>query len=275
MSSRPQASTGAEERTLSSAPRTVVTGGTRGIGAAVVRRLAARPDGSEPGHEIVALGRAPRPEPPPWARALHPHDEAVRFDACDVTDAAAVSQAFAKANEDGAGLTGLVVSAGIWEPSRLEGGVEAVAAHYRRVIEINLLGAVSCVAAFLEHRREGAEASIVLVGSTAGQRGESGYGAYAASKAALMGLAKSWAAELGPSGVRVNVAAPGWVATDMTADVLGDETQRDVIELGIPLGRVAEAEDLAGPIAFLLSEDARHVTGTTLSVNGGGVLASY
>ena len=142
------------------------------------------------------------------------------------------------------------------------------------MIEINLLGAVACVSAFLEQRRENAEASIVLVGSTAGQRGESGYGAYAASKAALMGLAKSWAVELGPAGVRVNVAAPGWVATDMTAEVLGDETQRDVIELGIPLGRVAEAEDLAGPI-FLLSEDSRHVTGTVLSVNGGGVLASY
>ena len=258
-----------------SAPRTVVTGGTRGIGAAVVRRLARAAEGSLPGHRVVALGRNPRQEPPPWARGLHPHDRAVAFDACDVTDPAAVAAAFERANSDGAGLTGLVVSAGVWEPSRLEGGVAAVTEHYRRVIEINLLGAVTCVAAFLEQRRESAECSIVLVGSTAGQRGESGYGAYSASKAALMGLAKSWAVELGPKGVRVNVAAPGWVSTDMTAQVMDDEAQREVIELGIPVGRIAEPEDLAGPIAFLLSEDSRHVTGTVLSVNGGGVLASY
>jgi 3-oxoacyl-[acyl-carrier protein] reductase len=260
---------------VSAAPRTLVTGGTRGIGAAVVRRLARNAEGSRPGHEVVALGRTQRPEPPPWARSLRPHDEAVRFDGCDVTDAAGVAQAFERANADGAGLTGLVVSAGVWEPSRLDGGVEAVEAQHRRVIEVNLLGAVSCVAAFLEQRREGAEASVVLVGSTAGQRGESGYGAYAASKAALMGLAKSWAVELGPSGVRVNVVAPGWVATEMTAEIMDDEAQREVIELGIPRGRVAEPEDLAGPIAFLLSEDSGHVTGTVLSVNGGGVLASY
>ena len=143
------------------------------------------------------------------------------------------------------------------------------------MIEINLLGAVNSVAAFLAHRRPEAACSIVLVGSTAGQRGESGYGAYAASKAALMGLAKSWAVELGPRGVRVNVAAPGWVATDMTAGIMEDPRRRGEIERGIPRGRVAEPEDLAGPIAFLLSEDATHVTGTVLSVNGGGVMGSY
>jgi len=257
------------------APRTVVTGGTRGIGAAVVRRLARRPEGNCPGHEVIALGFAKRPEPPPWSRELGQHLPAVTFDACDVRGATASSEAFARANEDGEGLTGLVVSAGVWEPSGLEGSVQEIAERYRRVIEINLLGAVNSVASFLAQRREHAPCSIVLVGSTAGQRGESGYGAYAASKAALMGLAKSWAVELGPKGVRVNVAAPGWVATDMTAGVMDDAERRCEIESTIPRGRVAEPDDLAGPIVFLLSDDAIHVTGTVLSVNGGGVMASY
>ena len=78
---------------MSAAPRTVVTGGTRGIGAAVVRRLARTSEGDRPGHELVALGREPRREPPPWVRSLPPHEQAVRFDACDVTDAGAVRQA--------------------------------------------------------------------------------------------------------------------------------------------------------------------------------------
>ena len=96
-----------------------------------------------------------------------------------------------------------------------------------------------------------------------------------ADVAALTGLAKSWAVELAPRNVRVNVAAPGWVATDMTADVMDDASRRDAIESAIPRGRIAEPEDLAGPIAFLLSDDAVHVTGTVLSVNGGGVMASF
>ena len=148
-------------------------------------------------------------------------------------------------------------------------------AAFARVLDVNVMGSVHAVAQFLAHQRRGVPASVVLVGSTAGQRGESGYGAYAASKAALMGLAKSWAVELAPLSVRVNVAAPGWVDTDMTASVLGDAQARRSIEASIPRGRVASPDDLAGPIAFLLSDDSLHVTGTVLSVNGGGVLASY
>jgi 3-oxoacyl-[acyl-carrier protein] reductase len=247
---------------LTPAPRTVVTGGTRGIGAAVAGRLAAA------GHDIIALGRAP-------GHPTRPAAGGVRVDHADVADPAALASAFARANADGAGLTGLVASAGIWEPSPIEADPVVAASAHERIFRVNVLGVVNAVSSFLAQRRTGSHASIVLIGSTAGQRGEAGHGAYAASKAALMGLCKTWAVELAPRGVRVNVMAPGWVDTEMSAAALGDPERRSAIERSIPRGRVATAEECAGPVAFLLSDDSLHVTGSVLSVNGGGVLASY
>ncbi|MBK9384545.1 MAG: SDR family oxidoreductase [Planctomycetes bacterium] len=108
--------------------------------------------------------------------------------------------------------------------------------------------------------------------STAGQRGEAEYSGYAASKAAMIGLVRSWAPELAGTGIRVNAVAPGWVETDMTAEALrGEGGER--ARAGIPLRRVASSDDLAGPIVFLLSPLARHMNGSVLSVNGGSVLA--
>ena len=115
--------------------------------------------------------------------------------------------------------------------------------------------------------------SIIFVSSTAGQRGEARHSAYAASKGALISYTKSLAAELGPRGIRVNCVAPGWVDTDMSAPALDNPIERAEIEKLIPLGRVATAADIAGPILFLVSDLARHVHGEVLNVNGGSVLA--
>jgi 3-oxoacyl-[acyl-carrier protein] reductase len=115
--------------------------------------------------------------------------------------------------------------------------------------------------------------SIVFVSSTAGQRGEARHSAYAASKGALISYTKSLAAELGPRGIRVNAIAPGWVDTDMSRSSLDNPITRAEIENAIPIGRVASAADVAGPILFLVSDLARHLQGEIVNVNGGSVLA--
>ena len=112
---------------------------------------------------------------------------------------------------------------------------------------------------------------IVLVSSTAGQRGESFHADYAASKGAMISFTKSLAIELAPRGITVNSVAPGWVDTEMAAGAMSDGG-RERIAASIPVGRVASARDIAGPVAFLCSDLARHITGEILNVNGGSVL---
>ena len=110
-----------------------------------------------------------------------------------------------------------------------------------------------------------------LLPSTAGQRGESHHSHYAASKGAIISFCKSIASELGPKSINVNAVAPGWVETDMAMDALRGENRIRALSQ-IPLGRIAAAQDIAGPICFLLSDAARHITGEVLNVNGGSVL---
>jgi len=114
--------------------------------------------------------------------------------------------------------------------------------------------------------------SIITVSSTAGQRGEANHSHYAASKGGIISLTKSLASELGPFDINVNCVAPGWVDTDMSAEPLRRSREIERIVADIPLRRVASADDIAGPILFLASDLARHITGEVLNVNGGSVL---
>jgi 3-oxoacyl-[acyl-carrier protein] reductase len=141
------------------------------------------------------------------------------------------------------------------------------------VLETNVTGLFRWHAEVVPALKRVGGGAIVLVSSTAGQRGEAGYGAYAASKGAVISLTKSLSSELGASGIRVNCVAPGWVDTDLSAPALrGDPEQRRRIEAIFPLGHIPTAEDLAGPIAFLLSDWAVATHGEILNVNGGTVL---
>lgn len=163
----------------------------------------------------------------------------------------------------------LICNAGIWKGAPVESIPEDL---WDKTLDINLKGTWSvCRSAvpLMKHQHFG---RIVIVSSTAGQRGEANYSNYAASKGAQISFTKSLATELGAFGINVNCVAPGWVETEMSAEALSDPRALESIKKSIPLGRVAMPEDIAGPIVFLCTEWAAHITGEVLSVNGGAVL---
>jgi 3-oxoacyl-[acyl-carrier protein] reductase len=166
----------------------------------------------------------------------------------------------------------LVANAGVW-PAADYAITDLSHAQWVETININVNGVYYlCQAAarlFVKQR----SGKIVIISSTAGQRGEAFHSDYAASKGAVISLTKSLAVELGPFNVRVNCIAPGWVDTEMAASALrADQAQLQKILDAIPLRRVATAEDVANSILFLASDLARHITGEILNVNGGSVL---
>jgi 3-oxoacyl-[acyl-carrier protein] reductase len=166
------------------------------------------------------------------------------------------------------GLDFFVGSAGIWPPDDVS-FAEMTDAQWRRTMAENVDSVFYTTRAAI--RRISDNGRIVLVSSTAGQRGEAYHADYAASKGAMISLVKSLAPELGRRGITVNSVAPGWVDTEMCAQPFGNGG-RERIAAAIPIGRIATPLDIAGPIVFLCSELARHITGEILNVNGGSVL---
>jgi 3-oxoacyl-[acyl-carrier protein] reductase len=250
--------------TIDLAPRTaLITGGSRGIGRAAAELLARA--GARVALNYVrdegAVNAAVRD-----IRAAG--GEAMAL-AGDVGDVAVARQLVRDVVAAWGRLDILVVNAGIWEEDVTgRGDVEV----WDRTYAVNLRGAFLVTDAAASHLEQHG-GSIVFVSSTAGQRGEARHSAYAASKGALISYTKSLAAELGPRGIRVNAVAPGWVDTDMSRSSLDNPITRAEIEKSIPIGRVASAADVAGPILFLVSDLARHLQGEIVNVNGGSVLA--
>ena len=163
----------------------------------------------------------------------------------------------------------LICNAGIWQGAAVESMSEEL---WDRTMDINLKGTWSvCRAAAPVMKRQNF-GRIVIVSSTAGQRGEELYSNYAASKGGQIAFTKSLSSELAPSGVNVNSVAPGWVITDMTSDVFPDDAAIEAVAAEIPRRKVATPEEIAGPIVFLCSKWADNITGEVLNVNGGSVL---
>ncbi len=163
----------------------------------------------------------------------------------------------------------LVNNAGIW--TYLEMGAGAAAA-WKETLEVNLNSVFYFTDAVVLHMKKQKRGWIINVGSTAGIRGEALHSHYAATKGALNALTKSWAVELAPFNIRVNLVAPGWVDTDMCAEAFNDPAFKESVRQSIPLKRIPPPEDIAGPILFLASDLARHITGAIINVNGGSVL---
>ena len=242
----------------------IITGASRGIGAATAILFA------KAGIRAVVINYNRDRD-----AAEHVVGECESFGAAalpiraDVSRVAAVDRMVEKTVARFGRLDILVANAGIWKEAPIEKMTET---DWDETIDINLKSIYACchsAARVMIQKRRG---TIILVSSTAGQRGEPFHSHYAASKCAIISMTKSLAAELGPRGITVNCVAPGWVATDMTEDALNDPKERRKIRELIPLGRVATPEEIAGPILFLASDLASHVNGEVLNVNGGSVL---
>lgn len=166
----------------------------------------------------------------------------------------------------------LVANAGVW-PAEGRALSEMSQAQWDETMRVNVNGVYYLCRTAAQLFTQQQSGNIVIVSSTAGQRGEAFHADYAASKGAVISLTKSLAGELGRFNVRVNCVAPGWVDTEMAASALhADQAEFQRITEAIPLQRVATADDVANPILFLASDLARHITGEILNVNGGSVL---
>lgn len=163
----------------------------------------------------------------------------------------------------------LVNNAGVWKRGEID---KMSFDNWKETIDINLNGTFLMTREIVKIMKLHSFGRIINIASTAGQRGEAFYSHYAASKGAVISLTKALAAELAASKITVNCVAPGWVLTKMTESVFSDPKQKEEIEKGIPLGKIAMPEDIAGPVLFLASELAGHITGEILNVNGGSVL---
>ena len=251
----------------------LVTGGSRGIGAETVRLF------RQAGARVAFNYRQARNQ----AEALAAECGGVGVADClaieqDLSSAADGRTLVEKAVADFGRLDILIANHGVWEPEDVP--VERMTeAQWRRTLAVNLDAVFGLVQAAVAQMLlqpapgdGGPRGHIVLVSSTAGQRGEAYHADYAVTKGAVISLTKSLSSELAPKGIRVNCVAPGWVATDMSAAALGDAELGAKIRAGIPVGRVATPGEIAGPVLFLCTPLAGFISGEVLNVNGGAVL---
>lgn len=238
----------------------IVTGGSRGIGKAVISMLA-----SFGAHVVVNYIRDEAAATATVNLAQSHNVKAIAIQA-DVSKLDDAERLLRETVEHFARVDFLICNAGIWEGAPVESITEEL---WQKSLDTNLKGTWSVCRAAVPVMKQQRFGRIVIVSSTAGQRGEPNFSNYAASKGGQISFTKSLAPELGPFGINVNCVAPGWVETEMTTDALADA---ESIIKGIPVGRVATPEDIAGAIVFLCSNWANHITGEVLNVNGGSVL---
>ena len=242
--------------------KAVVTGGSRGVGRAIALLLARAGAHvgisyqSRSGAADEVVGELQKLGINAWAQGG------------DLSDPGAADKLFARAKAEFGSIDIFVGNAGLWEPTEAP-LAEMTDAQWRRTMAVNLDSIFYTTRAAIRIMNDGGR--IVMVSSTAGQRGEANHGDYAASKGAMISLVKGVAIELAKRDITVNCVAPGWIDTEMATLPYADGG-RARIEANIPLGRVASADDIAGPVLFLCTPLARHITGEILNVNGGSVL---
>lgn len=250
----------------------LITGGSRGIGAETVRLF------NSAGARVAFSYQKARD-----------HAETLVLDCGGPSRCVALEQDLATPS-DGRALVAsaikafgrldiLIVNHGIWPPHDAP-IAQMSETQWRNTMSINLdsvFGLVQAAVAQMERQSRTADAGdasghIVLISSTAGQRGEANHADYAVTKGALISLTKSLSSELAPKGIRVNCVAPGWVYTEMSAPTLGHPELGPRVAAAIPVGRAGTPREIAGPILFLCTPLAGFISGEVLNVNGGAVL---
>jgi 3-oxoacyl-[acyl-carrier protein] reductase len=249
----------------------LISGGSRGIGAETVRLFA------EAGARVAFSYEKARERAEALVGDCGGPERCVAIQQELSTPAdgralvAAAVQAFGR-------LDVLAANHGIWEAADAP-IAEMTEAQWRRTLGVNLdsvFGLVQAAVQQMERQKrdkDGVAGHIVLISSTAGQRGEANHADYAVTKGALISLTKSLSSELAAKGIRVNCVAPGWVDTEMSAAALEDAELGPKIAAGIPVGRAGHAREIAGPVLFLCTPLAGFISGEVLNVNGGAVLA--
>jgi 3-oxoacyl-[acyl-carrier protein] reductase len=224
----------------------LVTGGNRGIGLAIARRFA------DAGDDVTITSRSGDEIP------------GLTIASCDVRDSAAVDEAFTVAETAHGPVEILVANAGTTSDQLLALMSEDA---FTSVIDTNLAGAYRVAKRAVRPMIKMRRGRIIFISSVVGMLGQAGQANYAASKAGLIGMARSLARELGSRNITVNVVAPGFADTDMTAKLTDD--QKRAIFSRIPLGRTASADEVAGVVQFLAGPDAAYITGAVIPVDGG------
>jgi NAD(P)-dependent dehydrogenase (short-subunit alcohol dehydrogenase family) len=187
--------------------------------------------------------------------------------ACDVADRASCTTAVENVIAAFGRIDILINNAGITQPVKF---LDITSADWERIQDVNLKGVLFLSQAVIPHMRTRKSGSIACMSSVSAQRGGGIFGGphYSAAKAGVLGLAKAMSREFGPDGIRVNCVTPGLIATDITAGKLTDQMREKILE-GIPLGRLGDADDVAGIYTFLASDLSAYVTGAVIDVNGG------
>ena len=249
----------------------VITGAGSGIGRAIALRLASE------GSQLSILGRNTSNLADTAKLATDEGARSVHVERCDITKSSQVGSAFAKIAEVHGPIHVLVANSGIGgpnEPGRQDRFVDLVAT--------NLIGTYACLRAAQAYLAPGPELRhLAVISSVLARIGVPGYTGYCASKAGLLGLVRALACELAPLNVQVNAVCPGWVNTKMAAEGIDGmaralevtrEKAHEIAMQAVPLRRMSEPEDIAGLVAWLVSNDARGVTGQGLDVNGGAYM---
>lgn len=240
----------------------VVTGGSRGIGRATAWRLA------EAGADVVINYLSQHDDALATADGVRARGREALLVQADIAHSEQALLLAQRVAEHFQRVDIIVANAGVWRGAAIEAMSEEL---WQQALSVNLTGTWTVCRAFVPLFKKQGRGSIVIVSSTAGQRGEAFYSNYAASKGGQISFTKALASELAPI-IRVNCVAPGWVDTGLSDTVFHDEDYKRQIMAAIPLQRIATPDDIAAPIVFLASDLARHITGEILNINGGSVL---